>query len=338
MVQRKIALFCICALMLLSSCGYSEKQAAKTAAEAKKTETEKYNSYIELVNFQTGWFAVTVKTYFSRFGEKEELEVKKDFAGFTLDGKTSPAYETHNKHTNKPRKYLEAEPSFGEADEKMRVLCDKFDAFVDLYLRDVNAYYTNKEYEQDNFAKGRQFHTQMLVDYADLNKAIATFTAAFSPRMLEREEAELPSLKERGYMIHYYALSTLLDGKKIMYFFQAVGDEGESFLKADPAKYQELYDSFNKNVEALKVVVKDNTQQQKEGYKAINISFLNQFVETAGRMQTAATDTLNMIKAGTTKVDNELTGKVTTGGMNNPTSRFNDRLSHLIGQYNQSVK
>lgn len=70
-------------------------------------------------------------------GEKEELEVKKDFTGFTLDGKTAKAYEIHNKHTVKPRKYLEAEPDYGEADEKMRVLCDKFDAFVDLYLRDV---------------------------------------------------------------------------------------------------------------------------------------------------------------------------------------------------------
>lgn len=337
-MKRKISLFCICALMLLTSCGYLEKQGEKLTSGGQKTETEKYNSYIELVNFQTGWFASTVKIYFSKFGENEELAVKKDFAGFTLDSQSVQIYEIHNKHTQKPRKYLDAKPSFGAADEKMRVLCDKFDAFVDLYLRDVNTYYTNKEYEQDNFAKGRQFHKQMLADYAELNNAIAEFTAAFSPKMLEKEEAELPSLKEKGFLIHYYALSTLLDGKKIMYFFQEVGGEGDSFLKADPAEYQELYDSFNSNVEALKGVVKDNAQQQKEGYKAINISFLNQFVETAGRMQTAATDTLNMIKAGTTKVNNELTGKVTTGGVNNPTSRFNDRLSQLIGQYNQSIK
>lgn len=332
MFKRKIAVFCICAIMLLSSCGYSEK-----TVMGQQKETEKYNSYIELINFQTGWFAGVVKMYFNKFGENEELMVGKNFNGFSLDVESISIYETHSKHTQKPRKYLEAAPSYGEADEKMRILCDKFDAFVDLYLRDVNAYYTNKEYEQDNFAKGRQFHKQMLAEYTGLIQALDVFTVAFSPKMLEKEESTLPSLKEEGYMIHYYALGTLLDGKKIMYFFQAVEDEGESFLEADPAKYQELYDSFNTNVEALKVAVKDQDHLQKEGYKPMNITFLHHFIETAGRMQTAATDTLNMIKAGTTEIDNELTGKVTTGGINNPTRRFNDRLSALIGHYNQSI-
>jgi hypothetical protein len=330
MRNKKLALFCICALLLLSSC--------KTPIEAEKTETEKYNAYIELLNFQTGWFAGVTKMYFSTFGDKEELEVKKNFNGFTLDKDSVKIYEIHNKHTAKPRKYLDEKPSYGEADVKMRELCDKFDAFVDLYLRDVNAYYTNKEYEQDNFVKGRQFHKQMLADYAGLNKSMSVFVAALSPKMLEKEEAELPSLKEQGYMVHYYALSTLLDGKKIMYFFQALGGEGDSFLQADPDKYQKLYDSFNTNVEALKVAVKDEAQMKKEGYTAMNSNFLNQFIDTTGRMQTAATDTLNMIKAGTTQVDNELTGKATTGGINNPTSRFNDRLNTLIGNYNQSIK
>lgn len=330
MRNKKLALFCICALLLLSSCN--------TPIEAEKTETEKYNAYIELVNFQTGWFAGVTKMYFSTFGDKEELELKKNFNGFTLDKDSEKIYAIHNQHTVKPRRYLVEKPSYGEADEKMRELCDKFDAFVDLYLRDVNAYYTNKEYEQDDFVKGRQFHKQMLADYAGLNKAIAVFTAALSPKMLEKEEAELPSLKKEGQMIHYYALGTVLDGKKIMYFFQAIGNEGENFLTADPAQYQKLYESFNTNVEGLKTAVKDESQLQKEGYTTMNIKFLTQFIDTAGRMQTAATDTLNMIKAGTTQVDNELTGKATSSGINNPTSRFNDRLNTLIGNYNQSIK
>lgn len=54
-------------------------------------------------------------------------------------------------------------------------------------------------------------------------------------------------------------------------------------------------------------------------------------------MRVAATDTYNMIKAGTTDIDNELTGKATTGGRNYPPGRFDDSLKRLIGEYNQFV-
>lgn len=325
--------------MILASCSTIFTQLDSNTMIEKEADIEKYNSYIEFLNFQNGWFDAVVETYFSTFGIEEELTIKADFKGFTLDpveGQTIYGIH-HGFHTEKPLQYLKAKPDYGEADDIMPILCDKFEAFLTFYFRDVNEYYKNKEYEKDNFEKGRQFHKKMITDYSELIDVANNFLMAFSSKMLENEAAELPYLKANGYDIHYYALSLLLNAKKISNMFENLEREGKTFLEADLVQYKELFDAFNDDVEAFKLIYKDEARLKQEDYGQINIAFLNQFATTAEMMQTSATDALNMIKAGTTEIDNELTGKVTTGGVNNPISRFNARSDMLISQYNQSI-
>jgi hypothetical protein len=338
-MKTKVLVMFICLSLLLAGCSSSVDKVGGSGSSEK--DIKKFNSYIELLNFNDDWLRGIAKVYFKQFGTDEEIVIKKDFNGFTLfssaDGNGVNLYEMHKGHTQLPRKYQADQPSYGDIDAKMLTLCDKFDAFIELYFKDVNAYYANKEYESDNFAKGREFHKKMVLCYKELLKAEADFSIAFYPKTVEHAGADLPKFKEKGYNIHYYTLNVLLTSKEISHMFSELEADGKDFLQADLAKYEELNNKFNANVAELQKIYNDNSQLKKERYTGTQASFLNQFVDTAKRMQIAATDTLNMIKAGTTEVKNENTGKVTTGGRNNPMSRFNQRLDVLIGEYNNTI-
>lgn len=337
-MKTKILLICICMSLLLTACSNS-----KGVSGTPKDDVKKYNSYIEILNFNSGWLRLVAHSYFEKFGTDEEMTIKKGSEGFTLfssmptKGENS-LYEFHKeRHTKLPRKYLASNPSYGEIDAKMATLCDKMDVFIELYFKEVNIYYTDKEYEKDNFAKGRELHRRMVSSYKELVAAETDFSVAFYPKMVEYEGADLPKFKSNGFSIHYYALSVLLSGKEIVHMFDQLENEGKDFLEADLAKYEELNNKFNSDVAELQKIYKDKAQLNKEGYSEMQLGFLSQFVNTAGQMQTEATDALNMIKAGTTKIKKSKPGTLTTLGPAYPVGNLRRQLDSLIGEYNNSI-
>jgi hypothetical protein len=340
-MKIRVVLICICMSLLLTACSNISNNLSNSST--KGDDIKKFNSYIELLNFKQGWLSGVAKFYFNEFGTGEEINIKKEFSGFILfptaerEGEKS-LYGFHKeRHTKLPRKYQADRPSYGEIDAKMLTLCDKTDAFIELYFKDVTLYYADKEYEKDNFAKGRELHKKMVLSYRELSEAADDFSTAFYPKMVEHEGAELPGLKKKGFNIHYYALSVLLSGREISHMFDTLESEGKDFLEADLAQYEEVHNKFNSNVSELKKIYKDKDQLKREGYSADQVPFLNQFVNTTEGMQTAATDTLNMIKAGTTEVKNENTGKFTTSGRSYPVGEFRRRLGQLVDEYNNSI-
>lgn len=340
-MKKRLILKTLCMTLLLSACSSMEGKLTELTNSVSNNEQvndiDKYNSYIDLLNYHNGWLAGMTQVYFENFGIDEKIDPDADYETFTLDGKDVDIYDIHKDTSKKPREYASSEPDYGESDDKMLVFCDKMDAFMKLYFNDVNDYYTNKEYEKDNLARGQELHEQMIKSYTEMLDAADGFLIVFSDKMIEEESADLPKFKEVGYDIHYYALSVLLKGREISNMFRKLEEEGTDFLEADLEQYQQLYDEFINNIIELDKIYNDSSKQSKEGYAAINASFLGQFVDTSKMMQTYATDTLNMIKAGTTEIENEMTGKVTTGGRTYPMSEFDRLLEMLIGQYNQSV-
>jgi hypothetical protein len=293
---------------------------------------------MEFLNFTNEWYEAMCYIYFDEFGAESDLMISDYFDGFTLDGSdASPSiYEMYADETDTPRKYTDAAPDYGETDARMLLFCDAFDRFNELYFKDVNAYYTGKEYEFDDFEKGRLLHTRMLDEYEAFTEARNGFFSAFSAQIRAKEYEGLDELKERGYLIHYYTRVLIMDSRAIDDMFLELEYEGIDFLDADLDKYDPLYDQFKSDLRALRNVY-DAAQAEKEGYTGMQSSFLNRFLEAADTMLTAADDTRNMIAAGSEDIENELTGKVTTGGRNYPVDRFRQRMGWLIDAYNNSV-
>jgi Mg2+ and Co2+ transporter CorA len=236
-----------------------------------------------------------------------------------------------------PRGYQDAEPDYGETDARLLLFCDAFDRFNELYFRDVNAYYTNREYESDNFERGRLFHAQMLEAYVAFAEAREDFASAFQTQILAMEREGLDELKEQGNLIHYYTRVLISDSRAISDLFYEYEDAGIDFLDVDPERYEPLYAQFKADFEALGVACAADGQLEKEGYTGMRSASLTQYFGTAEQMLVAADDMRNMIAAGSEDIENELTGKFTTGGRNYPMSRFRQRLDMLISEYNNSI-
>jgi len=320
--------------LLLASCGFWG--AMNDGNSESRADTEKHNSYIELINFATRWFDAVLLVYFNSFGDEDEPNIDVNFSDGFFFGDTD-MYAMYRSITEPARRFAASEPSYGLADEKMIRLCNVLDALIKLYFYEINSYYNSQEYMRDNFEQGRLLHTRMLAYTDALHIALEDFIIAFQPIMIVRQGSDLPRFEEHGAMIRFYSLRLVLTGIEISLLFERLELEGIDFLDADLAEYEPLYDLFVSDLEALRAIYTDQRRQREEGFTSMQAQSLNLFVSHAQQMEVAATDTLNMIRAGTTEIENELTGLVTTGGRNNPVSRFNQRLTRLIGQYNNTI-
>lgn len=303
--MKKIILL-LCMSLLLTGC----------SSFGDKSE-EKYAAYVELSTFTDTWARTMASVYFTNFGENEELNIQKDFTGFSLsDDKERTMYDTHKNTTEPVRKYLNASPGYGEADAKMKLLCDRMDIFVKLYCKDISEYYAKKEYETDNFAKGHELHKQMLATYKALMEANRDFVLAFYPKMMENESKDLAKFKEKEFNIRYYTLSIILNIKELSAMFEKLGNE--ETVPADLSSYETACNKLNENIEELKKIYRDVDERKKEG-----LSEVNNFVAYAESTQKAAATTLYLIKTG-------------KGGQNQLISQFRRQLDLFISEYNRS--
>jgi hypothetical protein len=330
--------------LILTSCGllpgtlFGDTESETPAFLEADNDVEKYNAYMEFLNFTNNWYEAMCYIYFDEFGVEYEPDIPDDFDGFTLDGydKSISVYEMYSDETEAPREYQSGKPDYGETDTHMLLFCDAFDRLNELYFRDINAYYTDREYEFDSFEKGRLFHMRMLEEYEAFADARDNFTSAFSAQILAKEYEGLDELKEQGNLIHYYTRVLIMDGRAIDDMFLELEELEIDFLDANFYHYERLYGRFKSDIIAFKEIYTD-AQLEKEGYTGLQSSFLDQFLEASDMMLVAADDLLNMIAAGSEDIDNELTGMVTTGGRNYPMDRFRQRMEWMISTYNNSI-
>jgi hypothetical protein len=325
--------------LLLAGCA----NVANIKTGSPEDEIKKYNSYVEILN-GTDWLLNMGQSYFSEFGKEEELRIKKDFSGFVLFVRTKEnekfnLYEFHkDKHTQLQKKYSSSKPSYGDADTKMATLCDKEESFIELYFNEVNTYYTNKEYEKDNFAKGRELHKRMIESYKELIRAIKEFNIAFQSKLMEHYGADLPKYQKNGQTVHYYALSTVMNANEITNMFDEIEGQGKDFLEVDPGKYDEVYNKFVSNLAELKKAYGDKEILKKDGYTSDQIGWIKSVIDDADIIQKEATKTRNMIKAGTSEIDTGERKGLSTMGRNYPIDKIRRELSDLISKYNITIE
>ena len=294
-----------------------------------------YNTYVDFYNYTVGGFAALVRQYFNKFGYEETLLVRDHFSGFSLYDYSPNGIASE--YSDNAREAA-AENVYGEADSKMLMMCDAFDAISKLY-EDVDTYYKNKEYENDDFTQGKALHTQMFALYTEFLDAKYEFTKAFQPIIIEMEHADLEKLRKRDYLIQYYTQLLILNGESISELFYELEREGASFLDADIYQYEALFELYSDNLTELLKIYQDANRQKKEGYVGNKAGILVSFGRTASQMRLAGSDILAMIKAGTEDVETQLTGVYATGGRtDNAPGKFDELLDRLIGYYNNMIE
>lgn len=96
---KKLSYILVCVIMctLLNACSFSET----LQGSSSKIDTGKYNSYITLSNYMTGWLNQALTIYFKEFGIEDEIKIDKNFDGF----QTYPILQGHKDDIEKCIEY-----------------------------------------------------------------------------------------------------------------------------------------------------------------------------------------------------------------------------------------
>ncbi|MEI7025544.1 YiiG family protein [Paenibacillus sp. y28] len=331
----------VCALItsLLASCGKPADLAAApdspdapvkktdTASSAadREADTAKYNSYIEISNYMLGNLNDIMVAYTKEFGMEDELKPRKNFSGYN----TLPIMQSHKDAVDKALAYTTKEPSYGAADESAKVIIPKMQLFMNT-LVDVAAYYQSKAYVDDNFAKGKELHKQVITQYMDYAVSADPFFADFEAITVKKDEEDLAMLKKEDYLIRYHAKSMVMRAKDIQQAFSEAEIGDDNILDYDVNAYKEKYALLTEDIAKFLEYTQDDARKKKEGVTML----LPAYTSSIEGVKVTATDILQILETKDITINSETKGKVRTGGGNAIVSRFDTKVSALIRSYN----
>ena len=296
-MKKRLTAWVLAAVILLAGC------ANGGAAEQVIDDTEKYNAYIELMNFVDGWFGGMLQSYFGVMGEDAEPSFDGDFERMFATFADFDMMDMHGRFFRSARHHAENAPDWGAADARMLDFADAVEAAMYLHFVEMTDYYNNARFEADNFQQGRDMHVRLIVYIEAMWLAFDDFWMAFQPILVERQGSDLPIFEEYALMIHFYALRLLLTGAEI----SNRADEPISALS-------DLIALFVDDLAAMETY---NTPEQRalEGISASAAPHVNNYIMHAQRLATLLKDAQN-------------------AGRNISAAQIDRELSLLVGQYN----
>ncbi|WFD10927.1 YiiG family protein [Tepidibacter hydrothermalis] len=325
MFKKNVSYILICVIMctLLSACSVSDT----LQGSSSKIDTEKYNSYITLSNYMTGWLDQGLTMYFKEFGIEEQIKIDKNFDSF----QTMPILQGHKDDVEACIEYASKKPSFGAADDSVKALCPKLKELMNT-LNEIQNYYSTKSFVDDDFAKGKELHKKIYTQYNEYVALAETFFSELSVITEQKNKEDLESLKKSDYMIRYHAMSIVMRAQDIQMAFYEAKVNDSNILDFDVNKYKEKYDLLTEDINKFMEYSKDDERLKKEGLEAN--PFIGNFESDVERMKVTATDIMEILKTKDTSINSDTKGKVTTGGRNAPLNTFNTKLSSVINSYN----
>ncbi|KZE73687.1 hypothetical protein AV654_03675 [Paenibacillus elgii] len=319
----------------LSGCGSIGKIAEKVkeqTSQAKQEsnsmrDTAKYNTYIGLSNYLTQGLNKTFEGYFKEFGEEEELHVRKNFTGLN----TFPVLQSHKDDVDKALAFASKEPSFQAADESVKALAPKLKEFLET-IGEMQAYYQAKTYAEDEFAKGKELHKKLLVQFNEVSDLADKFFVDFAVITEQRKKEDLEELKKSDQLVRYHAMSIVNRAQDIQKAFNSAGVTDDNVLDFDANQYAELYKLLTEDIDKFTELSKDQERLKKERVQIVPV-----FTDSIQRVKTSATDLMEILQTKDTTISSDMKGKVTTGGSNVPLKNFDKRVSALVNSYNTMI-
>lgn len=206
-------LFCF----LLTSCSLIDELKGSSSVNGASIEEEhaaaKYGAYINLNNMMTGGtFDRAIEGYISEFGMDENMYISDDFSGSELA--SFPGLDGLAKTVNTAVDRAAGEPSYGAADEALiqlgPVILDLLDT-----IEEITDYYNDGTYADDQFAKGKELHSQFIAQYHTYEPLANQFYNDFDQIAAQQKLSDLDKLKEQDYLIRYHALSVVMRAQDI---------------------------------------------------------------------------------------------------------------------------
>lgn len=258
-------------VMILTACGNNKRntEEIETAQGAYKgQELTEYNMYINFNKNVNSEFLEAKENYFASFADDNLQYIKPDG---TKEIVISRAEKTQQSITDLNER-LKSSPTLSLEKTTQELLPQvKIEMEV---LNEMAAYYENKEYTKDDFAKGKQLHETLLKTTKTTNDAIARFDVELGKVGQEQTMAKMEELKNNGDMVAYVFADYIMKAEAVNLELQKQNIHAANILKLETCafclKYDELVNSYNE----LDAVTKDEIELDNSGLTEADMTTL----------------------------------------------------------------
>jgi len=277
-MKRFILLLSLLLVALSTSCGEDKKSnltgdtkdiSSETLDKFEtKTFINKYNAYIDFGNQFDKSVVTSYDRYFKWAGREEGPSSKSKRIGGV-----SKLYDSQLK---KLERAIALDPEIEEVDELMKVVLKNATSLHDI-LQTADSYYQKQDYKDDDFAKGKDLHKELVIAYDNYFNSYDNMYVNFRALQSNLKEFEANKYKENGELIRYNLMMELNKADDI---FMLIGNlDGESLKKMNLEEFKAKLSAFRTVHEDLEKLNDDETQKTKEfGEVSMAKSILPSFI------------------------------------------------------------
>ncbi|WP_052410207.1 YiiG family protein [Paenibacillus durus] len=289
-------------------------------------EMEKYNAYVDLNNFMTSRMQDVLNDYFEEFGDGNKPKIEKYFSGSLL------SISEYDKDTmNRAFDYKDKEPAFDAVDTAIVQLEPAIKKLAAV-LGEAYDYYDVKGYVDDQFAKGKQLHTQIITAYKAYEKAADVYFDAINDLGNKRTQAELKELRKNDEQIRYSILTFMLDAEALSDVMEQQEIYADNILKLDLKPFKEKYNVLITDLQNINKYAADKARIKTEGFREYA---LENYVDAAKEVKVAATNIIERVNNKEAVDEFTLNSSFFRKNKEGTPENYNDKLSILIDKYNQ---
>ncbi|WP_053955727.1 DUF3829 domain-containing protein [Inediibacterium massiliense] len=328
---KKMVVLILCCTML-SACNVNTKENSKdTSSEVEISQEQrrinKENVYVELNNFITGrYFTDIIDRYFIMFGTEEF--VKPSGAPFV---NTVAQHEVEL--IEKALECSKSEPKIEGFDAAVQDLIPKMQKLINV-MNEAHTYYNQKDYVDDNYAKGAEYHNQIIeIYFNEFYPSLKVFLNNMEEMGERKRKEDMKNMKDHDFMIQYHMLDILCKAQDIQNEMYNQGIDSSNILKLNIVPVKEKYQLLIESIGKLREYGKDNSRLEKEGFVAAQIE---QYLKDAGNVKASVTEIIQRVEKKEPIDAFDIQHGYVTSRSGTP-ENFDSKLGDLIDYYNRSI-
>jgi hypothetical protein len=257
--------------LALTACGDKSATNADAAADAASEQldaqqalTVKLNDYIDCYNGVDANVHRGIDTYTGWIKDIDAGPTGKESRGYG----PSPVDDYRLKKCDEAvNRALAAEPKLPALDAAAKTYLAQLHALVPL-AKDAHDYYDREDFEDDQFAKGKQLHAPLMAALGAFSEASESFSDELEKQNDQAQREQLVALeKAEGRTMEFYRLSMMLEAKALVELmgedgfdlaagaervaaFNAISDEAHAKVK--PAQNDTAWSTFEMSAEQFR--------------------------------------------------------------------------------------
>lgn len=238
---------------------------------------DKYNAYVDLLNAVTGNLAESERLYAeNRIGEDGNFipaDSSNNVAIYSLHIIQSAIENAEEAVPAKPKMAID-----GTVEDMLKVLKEEVDI-----LDEINSYYSEKDFLNDDNAKGKELHEKLMAAYKEVDAPVKKFYDEMQDLMAEHQEKERKDYEKKDMKVSLAMLDFIdIAEEASNLIYDSVSEDGTT-ITLTSEQYADVNTKIGDALETLKKAADDEDAVEKEGFTSIS-----SFVMDATSFKTAS--------------------------------------------------